>query len=97
MGPNQGFEVRIWKDEQPDHYGATGPVTTTSARFDVSGAYGVQRGGSGRYYWTVAVVQVNPYQHLGPEAPPRTLNFLTGDNNGGPEPTVPPPTPTDLP
>jgi hypothetical protein len=75
---NQGFELRIWKEGQPDHYGAASPVRTTSVTLDMQGAYSVQQGGSGRYFWTVAVVQLEPYYRLGSEAVPRTLevNFV---------------------
>ena len=67
LAENQGFEVRVWKEGQP-HYGATSPVLTTRTSINLSGAYGVQQGGSGRYQWTVAVVQLDPYLSLGPEA-----------------------------
>jgi serine/threonine protein kinase len=83
---NQGFELRIWKEGQPDHYGATSPVGTTSVTFDVRSAYGVQQGGSGRYFWTVAIVQLEPYYRLGSEAAPRTLAVELG-GPGGPPPT----------
>ena len=73
LAANQGFEVRIWKQGQPDHYGAAEPVRTTNANIDVRGAYGVRTGGSGDFFWTVAIVQLNPYQRIGPEAPPRRL------------------------
>jgi eukaryotic-like serine/threonine-protein kinase len=96
LGPNQGFEVRIWRDDQPDHYGAAGIVQgATSVDIDVFGAYGVQQGGSGQYKWTVAVVDVSPYQRTGPEAAPRNLQIDVpsgGGGGGGPaEPTSPPP------
>ncbi len=70
---NQGFEVRLWKDGQPDHYGAASPVRITSATLNVASAFGAMKGGSGRYFWTVAVVQMEPYQRTGPEAPPRVV------------------------
>jgi serine/threonine protein kinase len=83
LAPNQAFEVRLWKEGQPDHYGAAEPVRTTSATFDVAGAYGVQQGGSGRYLWTVAVVQTNPYQRMGQEAPARVVTVQIGGDGGG--------------
>jgi hypothetical protein len=75
LAANQGFEIRVWKEGQPAHYGAASPVRTTSAVLDLSGAYGVQLGGGGRHLWTVAVVQIEPYQALGPEAPPQTIEI----------------------
>ena len=83
LAANEAFEVRLWKEGQPDHYGATGPVRSTSATFDVGGAYGVQQGGSGRYFWTVAVVQMDPYQRTGEEAPPRSITVELGGGGGG--------------
>lgn len=100
---NHGWEVRIWRDGQPDHYGAAAPlvmldtsrVVSFGRPIDVWGAYGVQQGGSGRYYWTVALVQIEPYKRIGPEAPPRTLNIGTSGGGGEspkpPAPTSPPP------
>jgi serine/threonine-protein kinase len=88
---NQGFEVRLWKDGQ-EHYGAADPVRGMSLATDVRGAYGVQQGGSGEYWWTVAVVQIkddrNDYNRIGPETAPRRLivNF-----SGGHTPPPPPP------
>jgi serine/threonine-protein kinase len=84
LGPNQGFEVRIWKEGQPDHYGAAEPVSGASVVIDVRGAYGVSRGGEGVYWWTVAVVQRQPYARVGPEAGPRKLNIRI---EGGVRPT----------
>lgn len=80
LDANQGFEVRIWKDGQPDHYGAADPVNTTTAAIRLTGAYGVQQGGSGTYFWTVAVVQRQPYQKLGPEPAPRMFTYFGGES-----------------
>lgn len=95
LAPNQAFEVRLWKEDQPDHYGAAEPVRTLSATLDVASAYGVLRGGSGRYLWTVAVVETNPYQRTGQEAPPRSVTVQVGGDDGGgaPQPTRPGPDP----
>jgi hypothetical protein len=87
LNPNQGFEVRVWRQDQPEHYGAAAPVSETSATINVGGTYGVQQGGTGSYFWTVALVQRDPYVRLGPEAPPRTLLVTGGGGGGGPEPT----------
>lgn len=88
---NQGFEVRLWKDGQPDHYGAASPVRITSVRLNVTSAYGITQGGSGRYFWTVAVVQMEPYQRTGPEAQPRVVQIeLGGGGQGGASPTATP-------
>lgn len=93
LDANQGFEVRIWRDGQPDHYGAAGIVRgATFLRLDVWTSYGVQQGGPGQYYWTVALVQVEPYKRIGPEAPPRTLNIGTSGGDGGEPPKPPIPT-----
>lgn len=65
---NQGFEVRLWKEGQPDHPGIAAPVRTTSLVVNFSEAHG-----TGRHFWTVAVVQISPYKRIAAEAPPRTL------------------------
>lgn len=93
MTENQGFEVRLWKEEQPDHFGAAEPVNGTSIVIDVSAAYGVAQGGSGTYFWTVAVVQRNPYQRIGQEAAPRRLLIQVEGGEVRPEPTHKPPQP----
>ena len=72
---NQGFEVRVWKDGQADHFGAAEPVRTTSVTVDLNQAAGVRQGGAGVYLWTVAVVQLSPYKRIGKEASPRTLTI----------------------
>ncbi len=83
---NQGFEVRIWRNGQPDHYGAASPVRANQVEIDVLGAYGVA-GAPGNYLWTVAIVQLDPYQRIGPEAPARELRVEApgggGENPGG--------------
>ncbi len=91
---NQGFEVRIWKEGQPDHNGAAEPTNGTNLQINLSTAYGVAHGGAGDYFWTVAVVQRSPYQRTGPEAPPRRLRVqVGGGEGGGPAPTWTPPEP----
>ena len=89
---NQGFEVRIWREDQPEHYGATGPVPATyyyvwgggrgsrqipggAVDVNVWETYAARQGGPGRYYWTVAVVQIDPYTRIGPEAVPCPLQL----------------------
>jgi hypothetical protein len=87
LEPTQGFEVRMWREGQPEHYGAAAPVANTAADIDVSGTYAVQQGGSGNYFWTVALVQRDPYKRLGPEAPPRVIQVSGG--GGGSDGTQP--------
>jgi hypothetical protein len=89
LDPNQGFEVRLWRENQPEHYGAAAPVSETSATINVGGAYAVQQGGTGSYFWTVALVQRDPYVRLGPEAPPRVLLVTGAGGEGGAAPTPP--------
>jgi len=86
LPPNYGFEVRLWKNDQTDHYGAAAAVTATRLVVNLEGAYGVSKGGTGRYYWTVAVVKLQPYERVGLEAPVRVIDI--GD--GG----LPPPPPS---
>ena len=96
LAANQGFELRIWKDGQLDHYGAAEPTNNASLTINIPAAYGVQQGGSGAYFWTVAVVQRSPYKRVGPEAAPRQLQVQVGGGGGGgggPAPTHEPPPP----
>ncbi|MGB3221105.1 MAG: hypothetical protein WBD79_27190, partial [Anaerolineae bacterium] len=90
LAANQGFEIRVWREGQPDHYGASSPVTTNSTTVGLAGSYGVQQGGSGRYFWTVAVVQLNPYRRIGPEASARVLMVELPGGGPTPAPTLPP-------
>ncbi len=67
---NQSFEVRIWREGEP-HYGAFDARQTTAnlqqwdkglaLSFPVSGAYSVQQNGNNDYWWSVAIVQLEPY------------------------------------
>lgn len=87
LPPNHGFEVRLWKENQADHFGAANPVSSTSLEIHFEGAYGVSLGGAGRYYWTVAVVQLQPYQRVGPEAPVRVID-IADDAPPPPPPSI---------
>lgn len=87
---NQGFEVRVWREDQPDHYGAAAPVVVNTATIDLAGAYGVQQGGNGRYFWTVALIELSPYRRIGPEAAPRQLQIDLPGGGPTPAPTLPP-------
>ena len=70
--------------------GKPSSVSTTSATVGLAGAYGVQQGGSGRYFWTVALVQLNPYRRIGPEASARVLMVELPGGGPTPAPTLPP-------
>lgn len=85
LPPNYGFEVRLWKNDQPDHYGAAEATPGTRLLINLEGAHGVRQGGAGRYYWTVAVVKLQPYERIGLEATARVIDI------GGGEPPPPPP------
>ena len=69
LAPNQAFELRMWLVNTADHNGLTGPVRGTSVEVDLSPIK------SGDYLWTAVVIQVNPYQRIGPEAPPHALHI----------------------
>jgi hypothetical protein len=83
---NQGFEVRLWRQGDAAHYGAAdvrdvvknlqtlgGGRFAVALRLDTS--YAVTQGGPGDYFWSVAVVEVNPYRASGPESLSRTVHF----------------------
>jgi len=83
---NESFELRIWTDGQDVHYGAYDakeiPTFLGDGSYELSfapsGAYGVKTGGLNKpYYWTVAVVQLQPFRDLSVEADPRMIN-ITG-------------------
>lgn len=104
MAEGWGFEVRIWQEGDPDHFGAFHagelmkyldhqPDSIYAVSFLVEGAYSVRLHGGGDYYWTVAVVQVEPYQRISLEAPPRKLRFVIP---GGPEPPEEPEKPPQV-
>jgi hypothetical protein len=86
LADNQGFEVRMWPrgatPEQFVHFGAAAPVRSTRLIIDISATPAVRQagrpplqGGAGAYWWTVAVVQLQPYERTGVEATPRVLNL----------------------
>jgi len=71
---NQAFEVRIvWDVGSSTHNGAASPVRATEITIDLDQVNVVRTHGSSSYYWTVAVIQVEPYAAMGPEAPLQRL------------------------
>jgi hypothetical protein len=83
----QTFEVRLWRKDDPFHYGAHDAKAnaqllrqigdTYSLRLDLGGAYSVLQHGEGNYEWTVGIVAIEPaYQDLQIEAPPNRLSLL---------------------
>ena len=71
---NQAFEVRIvWDVGSYTHDGAASPVRATEITIDLDQVNVVRTHGSSSYYWTVAVIQVEPYAAIGPEAPLQRL------------------------
>lgn len=79
LAANQAFEVRLWQDGAHDHLTAAGAEAQSAGgdrwqqRIDVSQTAAVRAAGAGAYWWTVAVVDTNPYAAIGDEAPPRRL------------------------
>ena len=70
---NQGFEVRLWKVGKLQHIRLAIPASPTTQRVDLRLAPVVRQGGTGRYWWSVAMVQISPYQEIGKETSPRQL------------------------
>ncbi len=79
LAANEQFELRIWKEDVKDHMGAAEPIPYVADPSHVYSIYiGSIRSAPGvksistedwiNVYWTVAVVQVNPYRQTGPEA-----------------------------
>lgn len=95
---NQGFEVRIWKGDSAEHPGAAEPVTQRRQSIAVGVVPVVEAGGDGIYFWTVAVVQLEPYRRIGVEAAPRRLVYQRSVGSGEqPTPTQQPATETPRP
>ncbi|GAB4548345.1 MAG: hypothetical protein Kow0063_43290 [Anaerolineae bacterium] len=104
VGPDQGFEVRVWREGEPpagvhnavedNLNGRVAPLGGNTYRLtvDIRNAAGVQ-GRGGEYWWTVLLVQVSPeYKDLGKQATPGRLRFEAG---GGGDDGGPPPQPSD--
>lgn len=81
LSSNEGFELRMWQGNNPDHPGVAPPVAYVNDPNHVYTLYvGSIRATPGiieiptdtwiDVYWTVAVVQLTPYQRTGPEAKP---------------------------
>ena len=92
LAENQAFEVRIWKDGEP-HYGAFDARKTSSfmtqqaggfaLSFTVSSAFSVQQNGNSDYLWSVAVVQLEPYQLVVESNPRPVIINVAGGSQGG--------------
>jgi hypothetical protein len=93
LADEHAFEVRIWKEGEP-HYGAF-DVRETAKYLEQAGnsyalpisvpsAYSVQQNGNGTYFWSVAIVNLNPYELI-TEATPQDflINVLGGGGGGG--------------
>jgi uncharacterized protein YgiM (DUF1202 family) len=89
---NQGFEVRAWRGNNPPMgvHSATedninGKVkslgnNTYRLETNISGTDPMQ--GSGEYSWAVYLIQLDPYQELGPRSAPGVLRFEAGGSRG---------------
>ena len=92
---NQGFEVRLWKVGQRQHVSLATPASRNAQRVDLRLTPVVRQGGTGRYLWSVAVVQLSPYRQIGKETSPRRLYIdLTKPANA---PCIVPGSPTNTP
>ena len=64
-------------------------VTNGKSTIDLTESYGFQQGGNGRYFWTVAVAQRDPYLRIGSEASPRTIEISrSGESEPRRRPTM---------
>ncbi len=84
LSAQQAFEIRLWRAGDPVHYGAhdaalsralvrqVGDIYTL--RLNLQGAHSVMQHGTGDFFWSVAIVNVEPsYQDLHLEADPAPL------------------------
>lgn len=95
LGPDQGFEVRVWREGEPPA-GAHDAVldnknglvqalgnNTYRLNINIKDAFGV-KGRGGEYLWTVVLVQITPeYKDLGIQASPGHLRFEAPGGGGG--------------
>lgn len=94
LADNHAFEVRIWQEGEP-HYGAFDARETSkymeqqsdsryALNLTLSAAYSVKQNGNGEYFWSVAIVELEPYQSI-VEASPRAvlINVFGGGGGGG--------------
>jgi hypothetical protein len=83
LEPGLAFEVRLWREGSSEHLGASQLVSPAGVRdaprqryervIDTSQTPAVKQNGGGTFRWTVAVVRSDPYERIGPEAPPRRI------------------------
>ncbi|GAB4421711.1 MAG: hypothetical protein Fur0044_19370 [Anaerolineae bacterium] len=95
LQPDQGFEVRVWREGEPpagvhnaiedNLKGNVVALGNNTYRLvvNIRDAYGV-KGRSGEYQWTVVLIQISPeYKDLGIQAPAGRLRFEAGGGGGG--------------
>ncbi len=87
LAENQGFEVRGWRLNGP-HNGIHDARITQGITPDARGVYSLSRKipkefRGQEWYWTVAVVQLDPYKRSGPEATPRKIVPARASGGGG--------------
>ena len=95
IGPDQGFEVRVWREGEPpagvhnavldNKDGTVQTLGNNTYRLvtDITEAPGVLKR-RGEYNWTVVLVQIEPeYKDLGIQAPPGLLRFEPPGSSGG--------------
>ncbi len=90
LDENQGFEMRIWHEEDAalnsEHHQALDASRLMSEldhqndgiykiAFSIDEAYSVQENGPGFYYWTVVVVNMEADRAISLEAAPRKLEY----------------------
>lgn len=87
LAENQGFEVRGWRLNGP-HNGIHDARITQGITPGAGGVYSLSRKipeefRGQEWYWTVAVVQLDPYKRSGPEATPRKIVPARASGGGG--------------
>lgn len=107
----QAFDLLIWSEKETDlprdsRSGAITPWQETWVVVDVSKVKTVEENGEGIYYWTVIVVEVEPYRRIGQWGEERPFSYRAAvapvaTPTSGPTPTnavsPEPPAPTDIP
>jgi hypothetical protein len=87
LGDDQGFEIRLWHENDTVHYRARDIIPGVIAKsnrqhdgiyvssFTIDGAESVQLHGPGNYRWTVVVVDLETNDTISPEAASRKLIY----------------------
>ncbi len=76
LGPNQAFQVLIWKEGETDRRGAADSQTNPWQEINLDAVPKLNSDGPGEYLWSVVVVDSKTDKPISPEATPRKFIYL---------------------